>query len=51
MESEDASNYTDKISNLEKQKIDFLKLSKKQITTVKVNLKVNKFHFNGCIQK
>jgi hypothetical protein len=35
MDNEDASYYTDKISNLEEEQLDFLKLSKEQITVVK----------------
>jgi len=35
MDNEDASYYAEKISNLEKEQIDFLKLSKEQITVVK----------------
>jgi hypothetical protein len=38
MDSEDASYYTDKISELEKEQADFLKLSKEQITVVKSTL-------------
>jgi hypothetical protein len=38
MDSEDASYYTDKISNLGKEQADFLKLSKEQITVVKSTL-------------
>lgn len=39
MDSEDALYYTDKISNLEREQIDFLKLSKEQITVVKSTLR------------
>jgi hypothetical protein len=39
MDSEDASYYTDKISNLEREQVDFLKLSKEQITIVKSTLR------------
>jgi hypothetical protein len=39
MDSEDASYYADKISILEKEQIDFLKLSKEQITVVKTTLR------------
>jgi hypothetical protein len=39
MDSEDASYYTDKISSLEKEQIDFLKLSKEQITVAKSTLR------------
>jgi hypothetical protein len=39
MDSEDASYYTDKISSLEKEQADFLKLSKEQITVVKSTLR------------
>jgi hypothetical protein len=39
MDSEDASYYTDKISKLEREQIDFLKLSKEQITVVKSTLR------------
>jgi hypothetical protein len=35
MDSEDASYYKNKISDLEKEHADFLKLSKEQITVVK----------------
>jgi hypothetical protein len=35
MDSEDASYYAEKISNLEKEQTDFLKLSKEEITVVK----------------
>jgi vacuolar-type H+-ATPase subunit I/STV1 len=38
MDSEDASYYAKKISNLEKEQIDFLRLSKEQITVVKSTL-------------
>jgi hypothetical protein len=39
MDSEYASYYTDKISNLEREQVDFLKLSKQQITIVKSTLR------------
>jgi len=39
MDSEDASYYAEKISSLEKEQIDFLKLSKEQITVVKTTLR------------
>jgi lambda repressor-like predicted transcriptional regulator len=39
MDSKDASYYTNKISNLKKEEIDFLKLSKGQITIVKSTLR------------
>jgi hypothetical protein len=39
MDNEDASYYAEKISNLEKDQIDFLKLSKEQITVVKSTLR------------
>ena len=39
MDSEDASYYTEKILSLEKKQIDFLKLSKEQITVVKSTLR------------
>jgi methyl-accepting chemotaxis protein len=39
MDSEDASYYTDKISDLEREQADFLKLSKEQITVVKSTLR------------
>jgi ribosomal protein L10 len=39
MDNEDASYYAEKISNLEKEQIDFLKLSKEQITVVKSTLR------------
>jgi hypothetical protein len=39
MDSEDASYYAEKISSLEKEQIDFLKLSKEQITVVKATLR------------
>jgi vacuolar-type H+-ATPase subunit I/STV1 len=35
MDSEDTSHYAEKISSLEREQIDFLKLSKEQITVVK----------------
>ena len=35
MDNEDASYYAEKISSLEKEQIDFLKLSKEQITVVR----------------
>jgi hypothetical protein len=38
MDNEDASYYAEKISSLEKEQIDFLKLSKEQITVVKATL-------------
>ena len=39
MDNEDASFYAEKISSLEKEQIDFLKLSKEQITVVKATLR------------
>jgi len=39
MDSEDASYYAEKISSLEKEQIDFLRLSKEQITVVKSTLR------------
>ena len=39
MDSKDASYYAEKISSLEKEQIDFLKLSKKQITIVRSTLR------------
>jgi hypothetical protein len=39
MDSEDASYYAEKISNLEREQTDFLKLSKEQITVVKSTLR------------
>jgi len=39
MDSEDASYYGEKISSLEKEQIDFLRLSKEQITVVKSTLR------------
>jgi len=39
MDNEDATYYAEKISNLEKEQIDFLKLSKEQITIVKSTLR------------
>jgi len=39
MDIEDASYYAEKISSLEKEQIDFLKLSKEQITVVKTTLR------------
>lgn len=39
MDSEDASYYTEKITNLEREQLDFLKLSKEQITVVKSTLR------------
>ena len=38
MDSEDANYYTDKISHLENEQLDFLKLSKEQMTVVKTTL-------------
>jgi len=38
MDNEDASYYAEKISNLEKEQLDFLRLSKEQITVVKSTL-------------
>jgi hypothetical protein len=38
-DSEDASYYAEKISSLEKEQIDFLRLSEEQITVVKVTLR------------
>jgi hypothetical protein len=38
MDSEDANYYTDKISHLENEQLDFLSLSKEQITVVKTTL-------------
>jgi hypothetical protein len=39
LDNEDANCYTDKISHLEKEQLDFLKLSKEQITVVKTTLR------------
>ena len=39
VDNEDASYYAEKISNLEREQIDFLKLSKEQITMVKSTLR------------
>ena len=39
MDSEDASYYAEKISNLEREQTDFLKLSKEKITVVKSTLR------------
>ena len=39
MDSEDVSYYSEKISDLEKEETDFLKLSKEQITVVKSTLR------------
>jgi methyl-accepting chemotaxis protein len=39
LDSEDANYYTDKISQLENEQLDFLKLSKEQITVVKTTLR------------
>jgi len=39
MDNEDASYYAKKISSSEKEQIDFLKLSKEQITVVKATLR------------
>jgi len=39
LDNEDANYYTDKISHLENEQLDFLKLSKKQITVVKTTLR------------
>jgi hypothetical protein len=39
MDSEDASYYAEKILSLEKEQLDFLKLSKEQITVVKSTLR------------
>jgi hypothetical protein len=39
MDSEDATYYTDKISNLEREQVDFLKFSKEQMTIVKSTLR------------
>jgi ferritin len=39
MDSEDASYYAEKISSLEREQIDFLKLSKEQITVVKSTMR------------
>ena len=38
VDNEDANYYTDKISHLENEQLDFLKLSKEQITVVKLPL-------------
>jgi len=40
MNSEDASYYAEKISSLEKEQTDFLRLSKEQITAVKSTLRL-----------
>jgi len=39
MDNEDAIYYTDKISHLENEQLDFLKLSREQITVVKTTLR------------
>ena len=39
LDNEDANYYTDKISHLENEQLDFLKLSRKQITVVKSTLR------------
>ena len=39
MDYEDANYYSDKISHLENEQLDFLKLSKEQITVVKTTLR------------
>jgi replicative superfamily II helicase len=39
LDNEDANYYTDKISHLENEQLDFLKLSKEQITVVKTTLR------------
>jgi hypothetical protein len=39
LDNEDANYYSDKISNLEKEQMDFLRLSKEQITVVKSTLR------------
>ena len=39
MESQDADHYTDKISRLENEQLDFLRLSKEQMTVVKTTLR------------
>jgi hypothetical protein len=39
LDSEDASYYAEEISSLEKEQMDFLKLSKEQITVVKSTLR------------
>jgi hypothetical protein len=39
LDAEDATYYTDKISQLENEQLDFLKLSKEQITVVKSTLR------------
>jgi len=39
MDNEDASYYAEKISNLEKEQLDFLRLSKEQINVVKSTLR------------
>jgi hypothetical protein len=50
MDSEDASYYAEKISSLEKEQIDFLKLSKED-NCCQGNPKVNEFHFTSSIRK
>jgi len=39
LDNEDTNNYTDKISHLENEQLDFLKLSKEQITVVNIALR------------
>jgi len=39
LDSEDADYYTDKISHLQNEQLDFFKLSKGQITVVKTTLR------------
>ena len=51
MDSEDASFYAEKISSLEKEQTDFLKLSKERITYHPINLKINELHLTSGIRK
>jgi hypothetical protein len=39
LDNEDANYYSDKIASLEKEQVDFLKLSKEQVTVVKSTLR------------
>jgi hypothetical protein len=50
MDNEDASYYAEKISDLEKEQIEFLKLSKEQITVVK-STEIFKFHTTSRFRK
>ena len=50
MDNKDANYYTDKISHLENEQLDFLRLSKEQITVVK-STQIDQFYSTYSIGK